>query len=243
MSKSSILYLKTKQERKSKMSKNVKFKVEKRSYPKNSAIVDIDVDDGVQEVTFGGDTSLDVDLYDVKKQFPDVKKLIIKNNIASISISNFMFPNVEDVVSYNRNYQSGKGRLVYCGVGPYKLRNLFIKHEGEKIDLSNILRIGDKALEGCMSTSFISAGNFRYIDEDAFTDYPPASFGPFTNGVLVCGNAIAGVDTKAKELVIPPKVSMSGIKSQPDVTFKKITITSEKNMGAIYKFSTEVLSE
>lgn len=49
------------------MSKNVKFKVEKRSYPKNSAIVDIDVDDGVQEVTFGGDTSLDVDLYDVKR--------------------------------------------------------------------------------------------------------------------------------------------------------------------------------
>ena len=46
------------------MSKNVKFKVEKRSYPKNSAIVDIDVDDGVQEVTFGGDTCLDVDLYD-----------------------------------------------------------------------------------------------------------------------------------------------------------------------------------
>lgn len=79
------------------MSKNVKFKVEKRSYPKNSAIVDIDVDDGVQEVTFGGDTCLDVDLYDVKKQFPDVKRLIIKNNIASISISNFMFPNVEDV--------------------------------------------------------------------------------------------------------------------------------------------------
>ena len=74
MSKSSILYLKTKQERKSKMSKNVKFKVEKRSYPKNSAIVDIDVDDGVQEVTFGGDTCLDVDLYDVKKQFPDVAK-------------------------------------------------------------------------------------------------------------------------------------------------------------------------
>ena len=72
-----------------------------------------------------------------------------------------------------------------------------------------------------LSTSFISAGNFRYIDEDAFTNYLPASFGPFTNGVLVCGNAIAGVDTKAKELVIPPKVSMSGIKSQPDVTFKK----------------------
>lgn len=40
------------------MSKKVKFKVEKRSYPRSSAIVDIDVDDGVQEVTFGGDTSL-----------------------------------------------------------------------------------------------------------------------------------------------------------------------------------------
>lgn len=223
------------------MSKKVKFKVEKRSYPKNSAIVDIDVDDGVQEVTFGGDTCLDVDLYDVKKQFPDVKRLIIKNNIASISISNFMFPNVEDVVSYNRNYQSGKGRLVYCGAGHCKLRNMFIKHEGDKIDLSDILRIGDKALEGCMSTSFISAGNFRYIDEDAFTNYPPASFGPFTNGVLVCGNAIAGVDTKAKELVIPPKVSMSGIKSQLDSTFKKITITSNKNIGAIYNLCAEAL--
>lgn len=223
------------------MSKKVKFKVEKRSYPKNSAIVNIDVDDGVQEVTFGGDTCLDVDLYDVKKQFPDVKRLIIKNNIASISISNFMFPNVEDVVSYNRNYQSGKGRLVYCGAGHCKLRNMFIKHEGDKIDLSDILRIGDKALEGCMSTSFISAGNFRYIDEDAFTNYPPASFGPFTNGVLVCGNAIAGVDTKAKELVIPPKVSMSGIKSQLDSTFKKITITSNKNIGAIYNLCAEVL--
>ena len=223
------------------MSKKVKFKVEKRSYPRSSAIVDIDVDDGVQEVTFGGDTCLDVDLYDVKKQFPDVKRLIIKNNIASISISNFMFLNVEDVVSYNRNYQSGKGRLVYCGAGHCKLRNMFIKHEGDKIDLSDILRIGDKALEGCMSTSFISAGNFRYIDEDAFTNYPPASFGPFTNGVLVCGNAIAGVDTKAKELVIPPKVSMSGIKSQLDSTFKKITITSNKNIGAIYNLCAEVL--
>lgn len=225
------------------MSKNVKFKVEKRSYPRSSAIVDIDIDDGVQEVTFGGDTclGLDVDLYDVKKQFPDVKRLIIKNNIVSISISNFMFPNVEDVVSYNRNYQSGKGRLVYCGAGHCKLRNMFIKHEGDKIDLSDILRIGDKALEGCMSTSFISAGNFRYIDEDAFTNYPPASFGPFTNGVLVCGNAIAGVDTKAKELVIPPKVSMSGIKSQLDSTFKKITITSNKNIGAIYNLCAEVL--
>lgn len=223
------------------MSKKVKFKVEERSYPRSSAIVDIDVDDGVQEVTFGGDTWLDVDLYDVKKQFPDVKRLIIMNNIASISISNFMFPNVEDVVSYNRNYKSDKGRLVYCGAGYYKLRNVFIKNEGDKIDLSDIIRIGDNALEGCMSTSFISARNFRYIDEDAFANYPPASFGPFTNGVLVCSNVIAGVDTKAKELVIPPRVSMSGIKSQPDVTFEKITVTSDKNMGAIYNLSAEVL--
>lgn len=223
------------------MSKKVKFKVEERSYPRSSAIVDIDVDDGVQEVTFGGDTWLDVDLYDVKKQFPDVKRLIIMNNIASISISNFMFPNVEDVVSYNRNYKSDKGRLVYCGAGYYKLRNVFIKNEGDKIDLSDIIRIGDNALEGCMSTSFISARNFKYIDEDAFANYPPASFGPFTNGVLVCSNVIAGVDTKAKELVIPPRVSMSGIKSQPDVTFEKITVTSDKNMGAIYNLSAEVL--
>lgn len=223
------------------MSKKVKFKVEERSYPRSSAIVDIDVDDGIQEVTFGGDTWLDVDLYDVKKQFPDVKRLIIMNNIASISISNFMFPNVEDVVSYNRNYKSDKGRLVYCGAGYYKLRNVFIKNEGDKIDLSDIIRIGDNALEGCMSTSFISARNFRYIDEDAFANYPPASFGPFTNGVLVCSNVIAGVDTKAKELVIPPRVSMSGIKSQPDVTFEKITVTSDKNMGAIYNLSAEVL--
>ena len=223
------------------MSKKVKFKVEERSYPRSSAIVDIDVDDGVQEVTFGGDTWLDVDLYDVKKQFPDVKRLIIMNNIASISISNFMFPNVEDVVSYNRNYKSDKGRLVYCGAGYYKLRNVFIKNEGDKIDLSDIIRIGDNALEGCMSTSFISARNFRYIDEDAFANYPPASFGPITNGVLVCSNVIAGVDTKAKELVIPPRVSMSGIKSQPDVTFEKITVTSDKNMGAIYNLSAEVL--
>lgn len=223
------------------MSKKVKFKVEERSYPRSSAIVDIDVDDGVQEVTFGGDTWLDVDLYDVKKQFPDVKRLIIMNNIASISISNFMFPNVEDVVSYNRNYKSDKGRLVYCGAGYYKLRNVFIKNEGDKIDLSDIIRIGDNALEGCMSTSFISARNFRYIDEDAFANYPPASFGPFTNGVLVCSNVIAGVNTKAKELVIPPRVSMSGIKSQPDVTFEKITVTSDKNMGAIYNLSAEVL--
>lgn len=223
------------------MSKKVKFKVEERSYPRSSAIVNIDVDDGVQEVTFGGDTWLDVDLYDVKKQFPDVKRLIIMNNIASISISNFMFPNVEDVVSYNRNYKSDKGRLVYCGAGYYKLRNVFIKNEGDKIDLSDIIRIGDNALEGCMSTSFISARNFRYIDEDAFANYPPASFGPFTNGVLVCSNVIAGVDTKAKELVIPPRVSMSGIKSQPDVTFEKITVTSDKNMGAIYNLSAEVL--
>lgn len=61
--------------------------------------VDIDIKDGVDTVVFdGGNSKVNINLRNVNKQFPDVKTIVINEDVIEINISNFMFPNVRNVV-------------------------------------------------------------------------------------------------------------------------------------------------
>ena len=80
----------------------------------NSTTIDIDVDDGVKVVDFSKAENT-VELRSVKKQFPSVETLIIGKPTSILEISNFMFPNVKEVISEdNQNFKSG---------------NMLIKHD------------------------------------------------------------------------------------------------------------------
>lgn len=65
------------------------------------AIVDIDIPDGVETITFSAENEFGgqyqcVYLKSVLKQFPDVKEIKIKPSICSIEIANEMFSKCTD---------------------------------------------------------------------------------------------------------------------------------------------------
>ena len=51
-------------------------------------------------------------LRDVKKQFPNIKKIFVERGVSKIDISNMMFPNVELVNSDNPYFADGKNILI-----------------------------------------------------------------------------------------------------------------------------------
>lgn len=92
----------------------------------NSVTIDIEVDDGVKVVDFSEAEST-VNLRDVKKQFPSVETLIIGKSTTILEISNFMFPNVKEVISENnQNFKSGNVLIVHRYSG-FNLLNTFCK--------------------------------------------------------------------------------------------------------------------
>lgn len=96
-----------------------KFKVEgvtfyyesQKYYASKCNIKDIDIEKGVDTVVFTAPPSIryvDIKLSKVKKQFPDVTTLIIENKIQHIEISNFLFPNIKNVISKNEMFEKLK---------------------------------------------------------------------------------------------------------------------------------------
>lgn len=137
-------------------------------WDENNRCVDIDCDDDVTELHFCCDESgpAYIRLYDVLKQFPHIKTLYIHSDIVHIHISNFMFPNVENVVSYSGFYRSDTPYLIYTGVHNSILVNTFCNCR--QVDMSGIFRIENYALEGCPATDFINYDNVDIISELSF---------------------------------------------------------------------------
>lgn len=121
----------------------------------NSATIDIEVDDGVKVVDFGKAESSIV-LRSVKKQFPSVETLIIGKSTSILEISNFMFPNVKEVIfEDNQNFKSGNVLIKHDYSG-FKLLNTFCKQADEVIDLQDVISISNYAFEGCLSKNIIN---------------------------------------------------------------------------------------
>lgn len=148
-----------------------KFKVEgvtfyyesQKYYASKCNIKDIDIEKGVDTVVFTAPPSIwyvDIKLSKVKKQFPDVTTLIIENKIQHIEISNFLFPNIKNVISKNEMFENGNLLLERnYGQDGYNLLNAFCKGPEELIDLSKVIRVRNYAFEGCRSKNIVNAGN------------------------------------------------------------------------------------
>ena len=161
-----------------------------------------------------------------KKSFPSVKKLIIDALVVDIQIPNSLFPNVKQVVSKSKYFDTCfeySSVLMRNTFGFWTLLNTFCKEEGEEIDLQDVIAINDFAFQGCKSTRIKSPDMSKYVC--AVTVAPNAFTGsafenaPFVDGVKMAGNIVIGIDNSADTVVIPDS-------DNQDVTFASNVVCS-----------------
>lgn len=76
-------------------------------------VYDIDIDQDVTELYLSGDKAQhyvikEVRMYENKKRFPQIERIYIADSVMSIRIPNKMFPNVKEIISDSKSFQSGK---------------------------------------------------------------------------------------------------------------------------------------
>ena len=144
-----------------------------------------------------------------RKSFPDVKKLIINDNVEIIKIPNTLFPNVKEIESSSKYFENGEN-LIYNKFGrEYReLYNTFCKQEGEVIDLAGIKRLQDDAFYKCNSTNIINLQLKTYCyAQNVFKDSACLKK-PFVNNLRTVGNIILGIKTGVDEITIPDDESL-----------------------------------
>ena len=131
--------------------------------------IDIDVKPGVEEVSFNISFGREYLLGDCKKTFPNVRKIVIDYSVYDIDIPNTLFPNVKEVKSDNYYGKYTKnGSVLLRNDNDQILTNVFVKKEGETIDLKYATNIDDDAFSGCMATKIINSGSVTSCAEYAF---------------------------------------------------------------------------
>lgn len=206
--------------------------------------VDIDVDPDVTSVAFTLG-SLDpltsvFNLRGVKKQFPNITKLKVCSDVSELHISNHMFPNVRLVQSDAVRYLDGTQCLVRSRCG-YRLENSFCLKADETLNLSEIDRIGDYALEGCCAQN-IDFGNSVFVfprvqfDKHAF-DGSGYMLKPYENGIKTFADYIIDIDKNMKELTIPEHIT-EVLEAVDFSTLDKITFSNIEFVHAISEHKT-----
>lgn len=185
--------------------------------------VDIDIEPGVKSVVFQEGRSFSKYrgyysmflLRDVKKQFPDVERLIISGErIYTIGISNMMFPNVKEViVKDNDSYEPGPYLMTvkYTNDGrKFCLLNAFCSDAGSVIDLKDVTEISSYAFEGCMAGKIINCKDVSTIDDSSFCGYPASMCeNNYKDGALVFENMLVDIDAGAEHVTTPEEVTIS----------------------------------
>lgn len=123
-----------------------------------------------------------------------------------------MFPNVKNVISYNRCFLNSNMLLMKeygksleddgTRMETIWLLNTFCKQPDEVIDLKSVEYIDKYAFSGCQSTKIINDDSVRVTMPLAFSNAPFWNEEP-VGGVYMAGRMVIGFDDAAKELVIP----------------------------------------
>ena len=184
--------------------------------------VDIDVEPGVKSVVFQERQCASkwkshsrFLLKNVKKQFPDVERLIISGEcIYTIDISNMMFPNVKEViVKDNDSYEPGPYLMTvkYTNNGKkFCLLNTFCSDADSVIDLKDVKEISSYAFEGCMAGKIINCKDISTIDDSSFCGYPASMCeNNYNDGALVFENMLVDIDAGAEHVTTPEEVTIS----------------------------------
>lgn len=219
--------------------KGVTFYYEPKMY--YSSICDINginVESGVDTVVFTAPPSIriaDVKLLKVIKQFPDVTTLIIEENIKSIEISNFLFPNVKNVISKNSIFKNGDMLLVsYYGKSGYYLLNTFCKKTGELIDLAGVIKISDYAFEGCRSKNIINANDIETMDIKSFSGSVFDLDNDYEKGIKAIGSFLIGVDYSVPVVEVPETVTKNACSFDNYKTVKEVVLKNDSSINALH---------
>ena len=163
------------------------------------------------------------------KQYPNVKKIYIGPDVRKLEISNFMFPNVKEVVSESSAFQSGtllieknrSSRYSRDFDGEKELLNTFCKTSDEVIDLSGIGSIDDYAFEGCRSKKIINMDELFMIDSMAFSGsavFLSDTINEMQNDMCIIGNTLIRINDNAGNINIPDSVNLIN----PEIDFSAI---------------------
>lgn len=193
--------------------------------PGSVSVFDMDVDDGVEVVEFEGFDDVSIGKV-AEKSFPSVTTLVIGEEVDCISIPNKMFPNVRNIISYNRHFLNSDMLIrVDYNIFPNKngkhtdiwLLNTFCKKPDEVINLKSVEFIDDYAFDGCSSTKIINEDCVKGGCQFAFWGSAFMELKP-VGGAYMAGSMIIGVDEDVKELVIP-EIATYFLNNRHDVTF------------------------
>ena len=163
------------------------------------------------------------------KQYPNVKKIYIGPDVRRIEISNFMFPNVKEVVSESPAFQSGtllieknrSSRYSRDFDGEKELLNTFCKTSDEVIDLSGIGSIDDYAFEVCRSKKIINADDLFMIESRALSGsavFLSDTINEMRNDMYIIGNTLIRINDNARNINIPDSINLIN----PEINFSAI---------------------
>lgn len=178
---------------------------------------DIDIDDDVTSLRFVSSgynryCNVSYSLTKINKQFPNITELVIDKYVASIEISNMMFPNVKKVVCEGENFKNCEMliRVYNPGCNPtMQLYNTFCQDEDFVVDLKGISVIMPYAFEGCKSTEIINYADITRCWKDAFSgSMLLEDKSLYKDGALILGHIFAGIDRTAKSVIIPKEVDI-----------------------------------
>ena len=181
----------------------------------NSAdCIDIDVKPGVEEVSFETSFGREYLLNGCKKVFPDVRKIMIDYGVYDIEIPNTLFPNVKEVEcsSWYGKYTKSGSVLLRDDDGQV-LTNVFVKKEGETVDLKYATKIEDDAFSGCMATKIINSGSVTSCAEYAFRNSAIGDLKPEPAGAVIAGSILVNIDETSENIILPDKrVSLTAMR-------------------------------
>lgn len=179
--------------------------------------IDIDVKPGVEEVSlvsFGTSLGHEYLLDDCKKAFPDVRKIVIDCSVYNIDIPNTLFPNVKEVECGNWYGKYAKsGSVLLRNDNGQVLTNVFVKKEGETVDLKYATKIDDDAFSGCMATKIINSGSVTSCAEYAFRNSAIGDLKPEPAGAVIAGSILVNIDETSENIILPDKrVSLTAMR-------------------------------
>lgn len=178
---------------------------------------DIDIDDDVTSLRFVSSgynryCNVSYSLKKINKQFPNITELVIDKYVASIEISNMMFPNVKKVVCEGKNFKNCEMliRVYNPDCNPtMQLYNTFCQDEDFVVDLTGISVIMPYAFEGCKSTKIINYADITRCWKDAFSgSMLLEDKSLYKDGIMIFGHILAGIDRTAKSAIIPKEVEI-----------------------------------
>lgn len=178
--------------------------------------VDIDIDPTVENLVLSGPNPEQsrflrkITLRNINKQFKNIKSIFIGYDIASIDISNLMFPNVRKIKSDNPRYRDNTQYLINDYGFRSHLQNVFcIKKQEEPVPAVNVSGIRDYAFEGCEATDGFFNDSEEYvvirnIEEKAFNNSGFLKCKP-VDGVRLQSYIITDVDKNADTIILHKK--------------------------------------